>query len=53
MRVKFQGSFNNGFYFSAKIGNVLLRVNRMSGRTERRQGAVSDQSGSWSLGMCS
>jgi hypothetical protein len=45
MRVKFQGSFTNGIYFSAKVSNILSRVNRKSGRMERRQSAVSNQSG--------
>ncbi len=49
MRVKFQGSFTNGIYFGAKVSNVPLRVNRKLGRMERRQGAVSNQSGLWLL----
>jgi hypothetical protein len=45
MRVKFQGSFTNGIYFSAEVSNVPHRVNRKSGFTERRQSTVSGQSG--------
>jgi hypothetical protein len=49
VRVKFQGSFTNGIYFSSKVSNVLLRVNRKLGRAEHRQSAVSDRSGLWLL----
>jgi hypothetical protein len=49
VRVKFQGSFTNGIYFSTKISNVPLRVNRKLGCMECRQSAVSNQSGLWLL----
>ncbi len=45
MRVKFQGSFTNGIYFSAKVSNVMSWVNCKLGGTERRQSAVSN----WSI----
>jgi hypothetical protein len=43
------GYYTNGIYFSAKVSNLPLKVNRKPGRTERRQGAVSNQSGPWLL----
>jgi hypothetical protein len=45
MRVKFQGSLTSEIYFSAEVNNVLLRVNRKSGCTERRRNAMSGRSG--------
>ena len=44
MRVKFQGKFTDGIYFSAKVSNIMSRVNPKLGRTERRQSAASGQS---------
>ncbi len=49
MRVKFQGSFTNGIYFSAEVSDIALWVIRKSGRTERRQSTVSGQSCLWFL----
>jgi hypothetical protein len=49
MRVKFQGNFTNGIYFSAEVSNVPLRVNRKLGYTKHRQNTVFGWSGLWIL----
>ncbi len=45
MRVKFQGVFTDGIYFSTEVSNVMSRVNCKSCHMERRQSTVS----SWSV----